>query len=413
MSRRGAVAAIVAATVLLVSLAMLAAQFLATVDAATRHFDRAAISRAQFADVLAIRSAAGAGDRPGVAAALARYRGHLAGEERLIAPAARPGQRAERDDAARIARLALAGPSGFRALTAAVDTAARREQAEAHDTALAVEGLRARARLYAGLLTLTAALAAVAGAAALVLANRRLGHAVAERTARLLAVDRSRRLFFAKVSHELRTPVTVMRGEAEVALATARDDPAALAAALTDVIAESEQLDHRIADLLALSQAEDGRLVLADAGFDLADTVRHAAERGRRHAASHRVRLVCDAPDRVTMRGDARWIEQALVAVIDNAVKFSHPDGVVEIVLAAAPGAAILSVADRGIGVLPDALPRLFDSYYQTEAGRARGGSGLGLALVRWVVERHGGVVEARARDGGGCVVTMTLPVTA
>lgn len=399
-----------AAFALLASIATLAALFLHTADQGATLFDRAALSQAQFGDVLAIHAAAQSGDAPTLATALARYRADIVAERGLVGA---DGPHDERIDAAAMAALAGAQPPRLAALSRLVALAAARERAEADVTARQMAALRSRSRRFALLLAACAALSALAGAAGLRLANRRLERAVADRTARLVGVDASRRLFFAKVSHELRTPVTVMRGEAEVALATGHRDTAALRLALREVVMQSEQLDRRIGELLALSQAEDGKLMLDDAPLDLAGIVAGAVARTHRHAASHGVRLAATTAADVPMRGDARWLEQALVAVIDNAIKFSGDGDVVDVGLIRHGARAEIAIADRGCGSLPDALPRLFDAYYQTDEGRARGGSGLGLALVRWVAERHGGTARAAARDGGGCVVTLALPVTA
>ncbi|KQU46977.1 hypothetical protein ASG67_15075 [Sphingomonas sp. Leaf339] len=399
-----------AAFALLASIATLAVLFLHTADRGATLFDRAALSQAQFGDVLAIHAAAQAGDAPAVAAALARYRADIAAESWLIGGG---GQHDERIDAAAMAALAGAQPPRLEALSRLVAAATARERAEADGTARQMAALRSRSRGFALLLAACAALSALVGAAGLRLANRRLERAVADRTARLVGVDASRRLFFAKVSHELRTPVTVMRGEAEVALATGPRDAAALGLALREVVMQSEQLDRRIGELLALSQANDGRLALDDAPFDLGKIVAGAVARTHRHAASHGVRLAAAPTSHVSIRGDARWLEQALVAVIDNAIKFSGEGDVVDVSLKGHGATAEIHIADRGCGSLPEALPRLFDAYYQTDEGRARGGSGLGLALVRWVAERHGGTARAAVRDGGGCIVTLVLPVTA
>ncbi|WP_298091138.1 cell wall metabolism sensor histidine kinase WalK [uncultured Sphingomonas sp.] len=399
-----------AAVALLASIATLAVLFLHTADRGAALFGRAALSQAQFGDVLAIHAAAQSGEAPALAAALARYRADIAAERRLVGAG---GPHDERIDAAAMAALVGAQPPRLAGLSRLVALAAARERAEADVTARQMAALRSRSRGFALLLAACAALSALVGAAGLRLANRRLERAVADRTARLVGVDASRRLFFAKVSHELRTPVTVMRGEAEVALATGPGDAEVLGLALREVVMQSEQLDRRIGELLALSQADDGRLALNDVPLDLAAIVGSAVTRARRHAASHGVQLTTTAASGVAMRGDARWLEQALVAVIDNAIKFSGEGDVVDIGLTRHGASAQIGIADRGCGSLPDALPRLFDTYYQTDEGRARGGSGLGLALVRWVAERHGGTVRAAARDGGGCIVTLVLPVTA
>ncbi|WP_375287264.1 sensor histidine kinase [Sphingomonas sp.] len=401
-----------AAFVLLASIVTLAGLFLVSVDQAGRLFERAALSQAQAGDVLALHAAAQSGDPQAVATALRRYRDDLARETALVG-SDRLDQQHELAAARSMAMLAAGRPARLDLLAFEVAQAAARERGEAGETARRMADLRSRTQVYALMLSVTALGSAVLGAWGLRAANRRLADAVAVRTAQLEAVDASRRLFFAKVSHELRTPVTVMRGEAEVALATTPDDRAALATALDEVVTQSEQLDHRIAELLALSQAEDGRLELEKRPTDLTEVVRQAVARSERLARSNGVTLSVGDLAPATMCGDARWLEQAVVAVLDNAVKFSPAHGAVDITLSADGGSAVLSVADRGRGALPEALPRLFDAYYQTEDGRTRGGSGLGLALVGWVIGQHGGTARAAMRDGGGYVVVLRLPVAA
>lgn len=403
---------LVGAAVPVISIAALAILFLHSVDRAAAYFNRAAVSQGQFGQVLAIRDAARGGDRLALDAALERYRASIRVEWALLSPAERAAQGPELADAGRLA--AASGQGRSAALDQLIDRIARREQGEAAEAAAKMADLRSDAWLLALLLAGCAAVSAVIGAAGFATANRRLSRAVAARTAQIAAVDASRRLFFAKVSHELRTPVTSMRGEAEVALANAARDPAGLTAALHEVVAHSELLDRRVEELLALSQADDGRIELMREPVELTDIARAATHRVARHAASNqvRVRLSQDAP--VAVAADARWLEQAVVAVLDNAIKFSPEGADVDVTVVHRDAQhAVVTIGDRGRGVAQASLPKLFDAYYQTAEGRARGGNGLGLALSRWIVEQHGGTASASQRDGGGCLVTLTLPVAA
>lgn len=410
--RQKVIAALVGVAVPVVCIAALGAMFLLSVDRAATYFARAAVSQAQFSEVLAVREAARTDDPTRLRAALDRYRATIHAEWALLSVAERAEQGAERSDA-RSLEAASKGGQGA-ALDRLIDRIAQREQAEAADTARKMAALRRDARLLAILLAGCAMVSAVIGGLILATANRRLARAVAARTAQIAAVDASRRLFFAKVSHELKTPVTIMRGEAEVALAIGAENSTILTAALREVVAHSELLDRRVEELLALSQAEDGQLALVRAPVDLGAVVRAAAARVARHAVSNNIdiRLTVDAP--IALQGDARWLEQAVVAVLDNAIKFSPEQAGVDVSVARCDqGDAIVTIADRGRGVARDSLPKLFDAYYQTDEGRARGGNGLGLALSRWIVEQQGGTASAGQREGGGCLVTLTLPVAA
>lgn len=225
-------------------------------------------------------------------------------------------------------------------------------------------------------------------------------------------IDRTRRLFFSKVSHELRTPVTVMRGEADVALRNGQADVATLREALEHISANGGFLQRRLDDLLGLARSEDGRIALSPAPVDLADIVRAASDAALPFARSSEValRLRIDTPS-VPVTGDAAWLTQSLLAIIDNAVKFAGPEGGIGVMLDRRSHRARIEISDSGDGVDTIDLARLFDPYFQTKAGRSRGGTGLGLSLARWIVEQHGGVISARNADQGGLIVAIDLPI--
>jgi signal transduction histidine kinase len=410
MAPRGAVMLMA----LVLALAGLLVAFLLTLQAASRHFDRAAVAQEQLAAVSRIEALSATGfPRPELVAAIAGYRASIVRESALLraSPAMLAGQRGELADADRLGGLALA--SGHRAeLATLVSRIGARERSEVVDVATAMVRLRMRTTILAALLTLGALAAAVCGAVALARANRDLTRIVEARTAELRAVDQSRRLFFAKASHELRTPVTAMRGEAEVSLA----DPAAsiedLRESLRHVAAGADFLGRRIEELLGLSKADDGRLALMPEPVELATLISDTTARAAAYARSAEVGIdldLADGPFRIV--GDRRWLGQALLAIIDNGVKFSPQGGLLRLALDTRNGAARIRIADDGPGVMAEALPRIFDAYYQADAGRMRGGTGLGLALARWVVEQHGGTIAAANDPGGGCTIAITLPV--
>jgi signal transduction histidine kinase len=292
------------------------------------------------------------------------------------------------------------------------------ELADAHEFAARIASQRAQelgvtVKVWAALLGV-AVIVGVFGAGFLFLKrSRHLEGLLSRRAAELTEVDSSRRLFFAKASHELRTPVTAIRGEAEVALTDA-DDLETVRVALQHISAQAKFLDHRIEEMIGIARASDGKLHLDAARLDLREIVSCAVEDARSFAASVEVALDLTLPDKpLEISGDALWLKRALLAVIENALKFSPMEGRVEVVLAERDGAAEATVRDEGPGVMPEELPLIFDAYYQTDAGKARGGSGLGLAMTRWVAEQHGG--RAYARNVGswrlpqGCAVTVAV----
>ena len=229
---------------------------------------------------------------------------------------------------------------------------------------------------------------------------------------KLKDVDARRRLFLSKVSHELRTPVTVMRGEAEVALRHPDDGPS-LQEALTHILDSSVFLQRRLDDLLALARAEDGALTLVNERVNLGDVVRQAHTMTLPYARSSGIDLqLAFTPDHVPILGDRERLCQALVAIIDNGVKFSPTCGAVTMRLDVDGPSAHVAISDEGLGVPEGELERIFDPYVQTNAGRRRGGTGLGLSLARWITKGHGGRISAaNGNDGSGLCISMIFPV--
>jgi len=327
---------------------------------------------------------------------LAEYRALVAQESALGSPA-------HGDELARIEQLARAPGDKVLLATMLAD-----ERAEVTAARAALDHSRNRMVLLGGLLTLLALASAGAGLWRLVWANRALEREVAARTAQLQAVDRSRRLFFAKASHELRTPVTAMRSLAEVALAGGQQPHAVL----NDVVAQAQFLSHRIDEMLSLASAQEGKPVLVLNSCDLRDIVAGALSAATPFARLVDVGLAYDRPaDPVPVRADGRWLGQALLAIIDNGLKLSDPGAAVGITLARDGPRAILAIADHGPGMGEADLPLIFEAYYQSDEGRHRGGTGLGLALARWVAEQHGGTIRAENRPQGGARIVLTLPL--
>lgn len=251
--------------------------------------------------------------------------------------------------------------------------------------------------------------------------GQRLEAEVAARTealeranAELTRVDATRRRFFANVSHELRTPVTVLLGEAQVALRKP-GDAAGLRAALERIAASGGYLRRRLDDLMSLARSEDGALTLSMAPVELNGVVGAAVDAARGYAQASEIALdFAPAPRPVAAWGDAGALRQAALALIDNAVKFSPPGGRVAIAVTDAPPG--FSVADQGPGFAEADMSALFEPYAQGAGGRRAGGAGLGLAIVRWIAAQHGGAVSAenRADNGaaGGARVRFTLGET-
>jgi signal transduction histidine kinase len=292
--------------------------------ATARQFDHALIARQQAALVATIARDVQEGHaRPDH---LDAYRASIRQERQFLNRAQQRQQEAEmaRADALIALTRQVGGRERLIAMVAAI---AADEQREVERARADLDHIRNRAMVLGALLAMTAMGVAVAGGVLLLRANRDLAGEVAARTAELRAIDSSRRLFFAKASHEMRTPVTAIRAIAEVALDSGDTSPAPL----RNITAQTIFLGHRIEEMLALSQAAQGRPIMALALVDLADVVEDAAARSLPYAQSVQVAIRCDAAMAHPAIGDRRWLGQALVAILDNGIKFSDPGGVLAI----------------------------------------------------------------------------------
>lgn len=258
--------------------------------------------------------------------------------------------------------------------------------------------------------------------AELLAANEGLEAAVAERTRalegkamQLAEVDRTRRLFFAKMGHELKTPLTAILGEAEVVLRQADATTSDLCEALQHIAANGQFLNRRISNLLAVARSEDGRLSLEPERCDLVAIGMACVEQAKAFAMAREVALEFDAPSELEapVQADRDWIAQALLALIDNAVKFAPARSVVKVKVSATTirgGWNELTVCDEGHGVAEKDVAHLFEPYFRSGQGRMHAGTGLGLSVAKWVAEQHGGTIGARNREPTGFEVTMRLP---
>ena len=238
----------------------------------------------------------------------------------------------------------------------------------------------------------------------------RLGRTLNELLARLEeALDRERR-FVDDASHELRTPLAVLKTELEIALRSARTK-GDLDAALRSAAQESETLSRIADDLLVLARADRGRLPVARSEVDLLDVARHVAEGFAGLAAERRITFEVRGADGPTVRADPIRVRQALSNLIDNALRHTPDGGKVNVEVRVDDDALLIEVADTGPGFRRDLLHTALEPFVRDEARtRADGGAGLGLAIVRAVVEAHGGSVAIRNRSRAGASVLLRFP---
>ena len=225
--------------------------------------------------------------------------------------------------------------------------------------------------------------------------------------------DRSRE-FLADVSHELRTPIAALRTFNELLTEGAANDPTARSEFLETSRAQLERLDWLAQNLLELSKLDSGLVLLDLRREDLRSSVEQAVDQAAATARRRGVELTMDHPDApITLRHDPVRIGQVVANLVGNAIKFTPRGGSVRVqVKREAGGGASITVTDTGIGIDPVELPRIFDRFFRgSRASEARGsGSGLGLSIVRGIVEMHGGSVSVESRLGSGTMFRVMLP---
>ncbi len=218
-----------------------------------------------------------------------------------------------------------------------------------------------------------------------------------------------RRDFVANVSHELRTPVAVIRANAETLLSGAKDDPQIAGRLIDGLHRNAERLARLIADLLDLSRLDAGqyRLELADV------SVKAAAEQALTAIANRGRPILIDVADDLVVRADRKALDQILVNLLENAIRYT-PEGTEVSVHASAhagSGRVRLEVRDRGPGIAPAHRDRVFERFYRADPGRVReaGGTGLGLSIVKHLVESMNGSVGLQANTPTGCIFVVQL----
>lgn len=238
------------------------------------------------------------------------------------------------------------------------------------------------------------------------------------RTAALAAADRTRRQLLADVSHELMTPLTAIRGYTEtLAMPDLAMDEATRGRYFDIVDQETYKLEAIIGDLLDLAKLEGGGAALSIEPVAVAELFGRVADRHEPTLRARAISLDVRVPDDLELDGDLQRLEQALQNVAANAIRHTPDGGRVSLSAEEADDHVRIIVRDTGPGIPDEHLPRIFDRFYKADASRtaadANAGSGLGLSIVRAIVERHGGTVTAANDPGGGAVFEISLPKTA
>jgi two-component system phosphate regulon sensor histidine kinase PhoR len=224
-------------------------------------------------------------------------------------------------------------------------------------------------------------------------------------------LERVRKDFVANVSHELRTPLAAIHGYAETLLAGALEDQENKRKFVEVIMAQASRLTNIASDLLTLSELERSRTAPPQQV-----SVRAALESALRtveaNAVARRVQLIRGTVDDVKVMTHELRLEQVFVNLLDNAVKFNRPRGEVRVEVQSSGKSACITIADTGIGIPSEELPRIFERFYRVDKARSRemGGTGLGLSIVKHAVEQMGGTVTVDSRLGAGTKFAVTIP---
>lgn len=225
---------------------------------------------------------------------------------------------------------------------------------------------------------------------------------------RLQAAFARQRRFTADASHELRAPLSVIRAEADLALRRSRE-PQEYVRALESIAAEADRLEELIDDLLVLARAEGGPPQVETA-VDLAPMVSEAATRLGAVGQARGVRVEPHVDHDALVKGDPIALARVPLALLHNGVKYARAGGRVRVSLSRENGKVQLVVEDDGPGFTADALRRATERFWRDDLGRGRDGSGLGLSIVRAIVEQSGGAIQLSNAPGSGAQVSVSFP---
>ena len=238
---------------------------------------------------------------------------------------------------------------------------------------------------------------------------------VVEDVTKLRKLENMRKDFVANASHEIRTPLTTIKGFVE----TLQNESASLdsekAKRFLDIILKHvDRLNDIIQDLLSLSRVErekeTGGIILSDG--NVKDVINTAVGLCQPKADEKNIQIVQDVEENMVIPLDATLLEQAIVNLLDNAVKYSNENSKIEIHAGIQKGDVVIQIKDHGIGIPKEHLPRLFERFYRVDKARSRkmGGTGLGLSIVKHIISAHNGIVDAQSIPGKGSTFILQIP---
>jgi signal transduction histidine kinase len=243
---------------------------------------------------------------------------------------------------------------------------------------------------------------------------QRLSNTLNDMLSRLAMSVRQMKQFTADASHELRAPVSLIRTTAEVAVQK-RDRPAdEYLQALDEILEESERTSQVVDSLMLLARADSRKEAMELSAADMCAIVRGAAEQGEKLSKIRGLKFSAQVPNEpIRIKADAEALRRAFLVLIDNAAKYTSPEGAVIISVQAQDGFAQAWVSDTGFGIAKDDLAHVFDRFWRADKARSReqGGAGLGLSIAKWIVEMHHGTMGVESEVGNGSTFWVRVPL--
>lgn len=228
---------------------------------------------------------------------------------------------------------------------------------------------------------------------------------------RLEEINEAQRRFVADASHELRTPLTTIRGNADLLLLMGDSDPATRAEALADIAGEARRLTDMVSNLLCLARADAGQGI--ETAPVLLSRLLDRVLRGLKFVTDREVLTegLEGLPEDLEVKVNSDLIVQSVNILLDNAAKYTPGDGEIRLGVRLDQGAAAIYVRDTGPGVPGEDRQEIFKRFYRGKDARGKSGSGLGLSIAQWIMQKHGGRVELAAAPGGGSVFSLIIPL--
>ena len=222
------------------------------------------------------------------------------------------------------------------------------------------------------------------------------------------AFDREKQ-FTDDASHELRTPTAVILSQSEYALQNTQPQ-GETRAALESIHTQAARMAALLSQLLMLARADKGRQVVQREPVDLSELVEMVAETEAEQAEARNITVQTELEPGVTVQGDETLLMRLLINLTENAIRYGRPGGQVKLTLRRQDGEAVGTVEDDGIGIAPEDLDKIWQRFWQADPARSGGGAGLGLSMVRWIAQAHGGRVTVQSEPGKGSIFTFFLP---